>query len=64
MALAPRVQDLLLLALPAGGQSAARRNAWAAMSEGAARARSRREAATALGEATARAAGRRAGTGS
>ncbi len=63
MALASLVQDLLLVALPAGGQSAARRNAWAAMSEGSARARGRREADRAMEEAAARGSGRRAGTG-
>ncbi len=34
--------------LPHGGQRTARRNAWVAMSEGAARARQRREAETAF----------------
>ena len=44
-------QSLLLAALPAGGQTTARRNAWAAMSSDAARARARREAATAMAAA-------------
>jgi len=39
-------RDLLLLALPHGGQLTARRNAWASMSEGSARAR--RDAAQAM----------------
>ena len=38
----------LLVALPAGGQQAARRNAWASMSADAARARARRDAAAAM----------------
>jgi len=44
-------QSLLLAVLPAGGQTAARRNAWAAMSSDAARARARREAAAAMAAA-------------
>ncbi len=63
MALASLVQDLILLVLPAGGQSAARRNAWTAMSACSARSRNRREADSAL-EAAQHRAGRRAGTGS
>jgi hypothetical protein len=47
-ALPSLVQDLLLVALPAGGQKAARRNAWSAMSADASRARGRREAEAAL----------------
>ena len=42
------VQQALLAAFPHGGQGAARRNAWAGMSEGAARARARREAEAAV----------------
>jgi len=38
----------LLLAVPHGGQRAARQNAWAGMSEGATRARARREAQAAV----------------
>jgi len=61
--IAPIVQDLLLTALPGGGQRTARRNAWAGMSADASRSRSRREAETAL-EVAVRNAQRRAGTGS
>ncbi len=43
--------DLLLLAVPHGGQLTARRNAWASMSEGAARARGRRDADAAMDQA-------------
>jgi hypothetical protein len=57
------VQDLILSALPAGGQRAARRNAWAAMSAGSARARGRREADAAMAAALLRAE-RRSRTGS
>ncbi|MCW2778730.1 MAG: hypothetical protein JWN17_2455 [Frankiales bacterium] len=39
---------LVSLVLPAGGQQRARQNAWASMSEGAARARARREADAAM----------------
>jgi hypothetical protein len=42
------VQSLALLALPHGGQRAARRNAWASMSAETAWARSRREAELAM----------------
>ncbi|MCW2679730.1 MAG: hypothetical protein JWM62_1131 [Frankiales bacterium] len=63
MALASLVQDLILVALPAGGQGGARQNAWASMSAGAARARSRRDADTALAAAVLRAE-RRQRTGS
>lgn len=59
----PLLTDLLMTALPGGGQRTARRNAWAAMSADAARARARREAGAALA-AAARAAEHRAGTGS
>ena len=55
MALASLVQDLLLAAAPAGGQSVARRNAWAAMSQDAVRARGRRDARIALAAADRRA---------
>ena len=44
-------RSLLLAALPAGGQTTARRNAWAAMSSDVARARARREAAAAMAAA-------------
>ena len=50
------VQQLALMALPHGGQRSARRNAWAAMSEGSARARGRREADAAMDLAVVRAA--------
>lgn len=49
-------QGLVLLALPHGGQHAARRNAWAAMSADSTRARGRREVTTALDAALDRAA--------
>ena len=45
----------LLLALPAGGQATARRNAWAGMSADAARGRERRLAEAALAAADVRA---------
>jgi hypothetical protein len=48
-------QSLLLLALPAGGQATARRNAWAGMSADAARGRERRQAESALAAADVRA---------
>lgn len=63
MPIAPIVQDLLLTALPGGGQRTARHNAWAGMSADAARSRARREAEAAL-EVAVLAAQRRAGTGS
>ena len=63
MALASSVQDLILVALPAGGQGTARRNAWAAMAAGSARSRGRGEADEALAAAVRRAE-RRQGTGS
>ena len=44
-------QDLLLLALPHGGQLTARRNAWAGMSDAATRARGRRDADIAMDQA-------------
>ena len=46
------VRDLMSAVLPAGGQLRARRNAWAAMSEGAQRARSRADADAAMNAAT------------
>ena len=49
------LQSLLLLALPAGGQATARRNAWAGMSADAARGRDRRQAEAALAAADVRA---------
>ena len=55
MALAPFLQDLLLAALPSGGQSVARRNARAAVSQDAALARGRRDARIALAAAERRA---------
>ena len=63
MAIPSLVQDLLLAALPAGGQRTARRNAWAAMSADAARGRARRDADLALAAAGRRADHRRS-TGS
>ena len=56
------LQSLLLLAAPAGGQAAARRNAWAGMSADAARGRERRLAEAALAAADVRAYGRRGST--
>ena len=56
------LQSLLMLALPAGGQATARRNAWAGMSADAARGRERRQAAAALAAADVRAYARRDGT--
>jgi hypothetical protein len=50
-------QALLLALAPHGGQQTARRNAWAAMSVDAARARARREAAAAVNAAATRHAG-------
>ncbi len=57
-----RLQELLVLALPAGGQGTARRNAWAGMSSDAARARERRQAVAALAAADVRAERRQDGT--
>ncbi len=48
-------RDLVLLALPHGGQMAARRNAWAGMAENATRARAQREADAAMARAVVRA---------
>lgn len=62
MLIPPIVQDLLLTALPGGGQRTARRNAWAGMSADASRSRSRLEAEAAL-EVAVRNAQRRASTG-
>lgn len=62
MALASLVQELVLLAFPAGGQASARRNAWASMSACSATSRARREAETALELAVQRTE-RRQGTG-
>jgi len=61
------LQAVLLLASPSGGQTTARRNAWAGMSADAARGRDRRQAESALAAATQRSAapsahGRRDGT--
>ena len=63
MAIPSLLQDLLLAALPGGGQRTARRNAWAAMSADAVRARGRREADAAMARASAPAQ-RSSGTGS
>lgn len=48
-------RDVLLTAVPHGGQRAARRNAWVGMSADAARSRAGREAATAIRDAEVRA---------
>jgi hypothetical protein len=56
------LQSLLLLTLPGGGQTTARRNAWAGMSADAARGRDRRQAEAALAAADVRAYGWRDGT--
>jgi hypothetical protein len=50
---ASQIQGLALAVLPHGGQHAARKNAWAAMSEGSARARMRTEADAAMSRAAA-----------
>ena len=55
MALASLVQNLILAAVPAGGQAAARQNAWASMSAGSARNRDRRQAEAAMAVAVERA---------
>lgn len=62
MAIPSLVQDLLLVALPTGGQRTARRNAWAGMSADAERARALREAQAAMAAAVARHQGGRTGT--
>lgn len=49
------LESALMTALPHGGQGAARRNAWAAMSTDATQARARREADLAMDRAVARA---------
>jgi hypothetical protein len=49
------VQELVLAALPYGGQRTARRNAWTAMAQDAARARARRDALAVLAAAQRRA---------
>ncbi|MCU1691704.1 MAG: hypothetical protein JWM64_795 [Frankiales bacterium] len=49
------LQTLVAVLLPSGGQLHARRNAWAAMSEGAVRARATRDADAAMAEAVERA---------
>ena len=54
MAIRSLLQDVLLVALPAGGQQAARRHAWAGMSRDAATARARRAAEAAVAEAAER----------
>jgi hypothetical protein len=58
MAIRSLLQEVLLVALPAGGQQTARRNAWAGTSRDAARSRARREADAALAAADARHASR------
>ena len=50
-------RGVLLAVLPAGGQRAARRNAWAGMSRDAVQARDRREADAAVSTAQLRAGG-------
>ena len=65
--LARSAQALLLVLLPHGGQSHARRNAWAGMSGTAATSRQRRQAQAALDTAEQRAhdrGARQGGTGS
>ena len=51
------LQTLLMLAAPGGGQTTARRNAWAGMSADSARGRERRQAEAALAAADVRAYG-------
>ena len=60
---ASRVQSLLMLAVPHGGQAVARRNAWAGMSAAAARSRERSQAESALAAADVRAYAARPRTG-
>lgn len=50
---ATTLQSLAVAVLPHGGQRSARRNAWAAMSSDAVRARARREADLAMSRAIA-----------
>ncbi len=50
------VQSFALALVPHGGQRSARRNAWAAMSADAVRARARRDASTVMSDAIQRAA--------
>ena len=64
MAIPSLAKDLILAAVPAGGQKGARRNAWAAMSADSARARARREADAAMARSLAACADRGPGTGS
>jgi hypothetical protein len=56
------VQDLLLIALPSGGQRTARRNAWTGMSADVTRSRAVREAEAAMAAAVLRAQAQRTGT--
>jgi hypothetical protein len=63
MSIPTLLQDLVLTALPGGGQRTARRNAWAGMSGDAARSRARREAEAALAAAGARSGGSWGGEG-
>jgi len=53
---ATQLQSVFLTVLPHGGQGAARRNAWSAMSADAVQARARREAEVAVDRAVLRAA--------
>ena len=62
MAFPSLVQDLILSALPQGGQRTARRNAWAGMSADAARSRAAREAEAALAASVLRDGRERTGT--
>ena len=62
MAFPSLVQDLILCALPQGGQRTARRNAWAGMSADAARSRATREAEAAMAAAVLRDGRERTGT--
>jgi hypothetical protein len=55
MRIRPLLEKALLTALPDGGQVAARRNAWSAMSQDAVHARARRDARAALAAAHRRA---------
>jgi hypothetical protein len=51
--IAVNAESVALMLLPHGGQRSARKNAWASMSEGSARARGRREADAAMARAVA-----------